>query len=304
MWETDTKEPHKISADERRAMIVDEVNARTSISVSDICEHFGVSAVTARADLGQLERAGKLRRTHGGAVSITRTITISYPDQRMNLNVEAKRIIAQRALQFVDQGDSLFVDSGTTTLEFVRALYSKPNITIVTNDLSIATFADSNLPHADVILLGGALRKNHRYITGSIANSILDTLSLDKAFMGTDSFDHTQGFATEFTGNAEIKRGMLAHSKSHIMLMDATKVRTPSFMSFAGVEDFDVIVMDEDPDDTVYEAIEGSRSHALLITSDAPRSGMPAGGNDLLGVPTKERGSRSGLGRQTDVHVL
>ena len=207
MWETDDKQPRKVSADERRVMIVDEVNSRTSIHVSDICEHFGISEVTARSDLDKLERAGKLRRTHGGAVSITRTITISYPDQRMNLNVDAKRKVAECAADLVMNGDSLFVDSGTTTLEFVRLLGSKHNITIVTNDLSIATFADSNLPHADVVLLGGALRKNHRYITGSIANDILSRLYVDKAFMGTDSFDVQQGFATEFTGNAEIKRG-------------------------------------------------------------------------------------------------
>ena len=97
MWETDDKQPRKVSADERRVMIVDEVNSRTSIHVSDICEHFGISGVTARSDLDKLERAGKLRRTHGGAVSITRTITISYPDQRMNLNVDAKRKVAECA---------------------------------------------------------------------------------------------------------------------------------------------------------------------------------------------------------------
>ena len=87
MWKTSTKEALRISADERRAMIVDEVNDRSSLQVSDICDRFGISAVTARADLAQLERAGKLRRTHGGAVSITRSISVSYPDQRMNLNV-------------------------------------------------------------------------------------------------------------------------------------------------------------------------------------------------------------------------
>ena len=101
MWETDDKQPRKVSADERRVMIVDEVNSRTSIHVSDICEHFGISEVTARSDLDKLERAGKLRRTHGGAVSITRTITISYPDQRMNLNVDAKRKVAECAADLV-----------------------------------------------------------------------------------------------------------------------------------------------------------------------------------------------------------
>lgn len=298
MWETDDKQPRKVSADERRVMIVDEVNSRTSIHVSDICEHFGISEVTARSDLDKLERAGKLRRTHGGAVSITRTITISYPDQRMNLNVDAKRKVAECAADLVMNGDSLFVDSGTTTLEFVRLLSSKHNITIVTNDLSIATFADSNLPHADVVLLGGALRKNHRYITGSIANDILSRLYVDKAFMGTDSFDVQQGFATEFTGNAEIKRGMLAHSNRHIVLMDTSKLRRPSFISFASLADFDVIVMDEDPDDIMAQAVAASRSHAQLVLADEAGKGMLGAGEELIGGPRDHPG-----GRQWMAHI-
>lgn len=298
MWETDDKEPRKVSADERRVMIVDEVNSRTSIHVADICEHFGISEVTARSDLDKLERAGKLRRTHGGAVSITRTITISYPDQRMNLNVEAKRKVAQCAAELVSNGDSLFVDSGTTTLEFVRLLGSKHDITIVTNDLSIATFADSNLPHADVVLLGGALRKNHRYITGPIANDILGRLYVDKAFMGTDSFDPQQGFATEYTGNAEIKRGMLAHSNRHIVLMDITKLRQPSFISFAGISDFDVIVMDEDPDGTMAQAAESARTHARLVIADEVMRGMHIADEELIGGSQDRPG-----GRQWMTHI-
>lgn len=298
MWETDDKQPCKVSADERHVMIVDEVNSRTSIHVADICEHFGISEVTARSDLNKLERAGKLRRTHGGAVSITRTITISYPDQRMNLNVEAKRKVAQCAAELVSSGDSLFVDSGTTTLEFVRLLGSKHDITIVTNDLSIATFADSNLPHADVVLLGGALRKNHRYITGPIANDILGRLYVDKAFMGTDSFDPQQGFATEYTGNAEIKRGMLAHSNRHIVLMDITKLRQPSFISFAGISDFDVIVMDEDPDGTMAQAVESARTHARLVIADEVMRGMHIADEELIGGSQDRPG-----GRQWMTHI-
>ncbi len=271
-------------------MIVDEVNSRASIHVADICERFGISEVTARSDLDKLERAGKLRRTHGGAVSITRTITISYPDQRMNLNVEAKRKVAECAAEFVENGDSLFVDSGTTTLEFVHFLYSKRNITIVTNDLSIATFSDSNLPHADVVLLGGALRKNHRYITGSIANDILNRLYVDKAFMGTDSFDASQRFSTEFTGNAEIKQGMLARSKQHVLLMDASKVGRSSFISFANLSDFDVIIIDQDPDDVLAHAIAEAHARVRLVTVDSEYGDAFAAKDEFIGASPHLRG--------------
>lgn len=273
VWESSQHEDRRISIDERRAMIVEEVNRRSSIQVSDICERFGVSEVTARNDLDKLEKGGKLRRTHGGAVSITRTITVSYPDQRMNVNVEAKRLVAERAARLVSNGDSLLVDTGTTTFEFVHFLYEKRNITIVTSDLSIATFADSNLPHADVLLLGGALRKNHRYMTGSITNDTLGRLHLDKAFLATDSFHPAYGFTTEFTGNADVKSLMLRRASERIMLMDATKARQPSFIRFADISDLDVIVTDFDPDGVLAAAIERSGAPVRLMEA---REGVPA----------------------------
>ncbi len=112
----------KIAIDERLCDDCRGDQCRTSLQVADICERFGVSEVTAKNDLDKLEKNGKLRRTHGGAVSLTRTITVSFPDQRLNLNVEAKRAITERAASFVHDGDSLFVDTGTTAFEFVHFL--------------------------------------------------------------------------------------------------------------------------------------------------------------------------------------
>lgn len=301
MWETGDSEGRRVSIDERRAMIVEEVNRRSSIQVSDICERFGVSEVTARNDLDNLEKAGKLRRTHGGAVSISRTITVSYPDQRMNLNVEAKRAVAKLAADLVMNGDSLLVDTGTTTFEFVQSLYEKRSITIVTSDLSIATFADSNLPHAEVLLLGGVLRKNHRYITGPITADILSRLHVDKAFLACDSFDPVFGFTTEFTGNAEVKRLMLARSREHFMLMDASKVRRPSFIEFARPKDFTAILVDEDPKGVVAKSIEASHaSCTLLLACDGKRAEDEA---QAVERQLNRRNGGEGVGRQTSSHV-
>lgn len=228
-------------------------------------------------------------------MSISRTITVSYPDQRMNINVEAKRIVAGKAAEFVSNGDSLLIDTGTTTFEFVNTLYDKRNITIVTSDLSIATFADSNLPHADVLLLGGALRKNHRYMTGSITNEILGRLHLDKAFVATDSFHEEYGFTTEYTGNADVKRLMLRRAKERFMIMDASKVRPPSFIQFATVNDFDTIITDYDPNGVLARAIADNGAHARLIEAaeeDFARDRANSDKDTLLMI-----------GRQTDGHV-
>lgn len=247
---------NKASMDERRALIAEEVNRNLSLQVSDICKMFNVSEVTARGDLAALEKMGRLRRTHGGAASISRVITVSYPDQRMNSNVEAKRSVAQRAADLVADGDSLFVDTGTTTLEFIKCLCDKREITIVTNDLAIAMFADSSLPNADVLLLGGVLRKNHRYITGTLTKRNLDSIFADKAFLATDSFTPGRGFTTEYMANADAKYGMIAHATKRIMLMDSSKIRPSCFLKFANLDDFDMIVTDCDVNDVLHRECE------------------------------------------------
>ena len=111
-----------LSSEERRMEIMSMLERGASVQVAQLAETFGVSRVTARADLDALERDGKLRRTHGGATSLSRTLTVSVQDRRVNVNAEAKRKIARRALSFVEDGDSILVDSGTTALEFVRLL--------------------------------------------------------------------------------------------------------------------------------------------------------------------------------------
>lgn len=295
MWEN----PHddrKIAIDERRAMIVEEINRRTSLQVADICERFGVSEVTARNDLDKLEKNGKLRRTHGGAVSLTRTITVSFPDQRLNLNVEAKRAITERAASFVHDGDSLFVDTGTTAFEFVHFLYDKRDITLVTSDLSIASFADSSMPHANILVLGGTLRKNHRYITGPITTEIMGRLRVDKAFLAADSFTPGFGFSTQFTGVAEVKGMMLKQSREHFMMMDASKVHDPCFMRFAQLTDFQTIIMDYDPSSAVSRELTRTGSEAKLILTGPSPDGKRA-------LPLKTRNAEGLIGREGHTHI-
>ena len=289
MWEKH-QDDHKITVDERRAMIVDEVNRRTSLQVSDICERFGVSEVTVRNDLDKLEKSGKLRRTHGGAVSITRTITVSFPDQRLNLNVEAKRAVTKRAAEFVHDGDTLFVDTGTTAFEFAHFLYDKRDITIVTADLSIASFADSSMPHAHVLVLGGTLRKNHRYITGPITTEIMAKLRVDKAFLAADSFTPSFGFSTQFTGVAEVKEMMLRQSREHYMMMDVSKVRDPCFIRFAKLSDFNAVIMDFDPNGEVERAIQADSPETSLILTN---------GKDSHDMPLEVRNEEGHIGRES-----
>ena len=157
-----------LSPAERQRFIMNWLAEKPNISVSDIVRRFSVSEVTARHDLVSLESEGKLRRVRGGAVSLSRSNAISYPEERINVQVEAKEAIAATAATLVDDGDVLVIDIGTTGFYFAKALVDKREIAIITGDLAIANYASFNLPNASVVLLGGSVRKGHLYLAGAL----------------------------------------------------------------------------------------------------------------------------------------
>ena len=236
-----------MSQEERRAAILSMLDRATSVQATQLAEAFGVSRVTARADLDALARDGKLRRTHGGAVSLSKTLTVSVQDRRVNVNADAKRAIARLAAPFVEDGDSVLVDSGTTALELVRAISGRSGVTVVTDDFTIADYVDRSAPSLDVIMLGGSLRKGHRYTAGPLALRTLELLRPDKAFVTPTSYVPGRGLMTNNQDMAELKRAFLACAARTFVLMDQSKVGAPGLLWFGTLADAEAVVMDADP---------------------------------------------------------
>ena len=231
-------------AEERRTAIMDML---------EIAQAFGVSTVTARGDLDALAAAGKLRRTHGGAVSLHKTLTVSVQDQRVNVNVDAKQSIARAALELVRDGDTVFVDSGTTALEFVRMLDMRTGITVITADITIADYIDESLPSVDVIMLGGELRKGHRYLFGPLTMAAIATIHADLAVICPGAFVAGRGFVTDFPQMAEIKQAAMSAASHSVALMDASTSR--GTYCFAPIHAVDHIVIDKDDEGTLSDAL-------------------------------------------------
>ena len=253
-------------ADERRAAILGLLERASSVQVAELARTLGVSTVTVRADLDALERDGKLRRTHGGAVSLSKTITVSIQDRRVNVNVEAKRSIARAAARMVTDGSSVIVDSGTTALELVRCLAPRSGVTVVTADLTVADFIDRSLPGVDVMLLGGALRKGHRYLYGPLALRSLELLHAERAFLCPTSLVPGRGFMTNFAQMAEVKAAFLSCADERVVLMDSSKVGAPGLVRFAGASDVDLVVAEADPEGAI--AAELEETSAKLVLAD------------------------------------
>ena len=265
MTDKDIEQPRVFRAEDRRDEILVILERDGKISVDDICRTFDVSAVTARADLNILEERGKVRRIHGGAILVDHALMVEDIDRRMMVNTRAKRRIAHVARRLVHDGDAILVDSGSTAYEFLRTLEDLRNITILTHDLTNAAFVQTHLKNASLILLGGAVRPDHGYCCGALTLLQLRQVYADKAFVATNSFAPSAGFMTENESAAEVKATIIEHARERIMLLDSSKVGVHNFIRFAGLRDFEYVVMDEDPDQVVSRAISSSGGDCRLL---------------------------------------
>ena len=262
---TDAERSRFLRTEDRRDAILNMLISEGKVSVDDICQHFGISAVTARADLNLLEERGKLRRIHGGALPVDHTLMVEDIEHRLTVNTRAKRHIANIANRLVQDGDAILVDSGSTAFEFLRTLDNRWGITVVTHDLMNAAYVQTHLKNADLILLGGRVHPNHGFCYGTLTLHQLDQVYVDKAFLATNSFSPEVGFMTENEGVAGVKTAMLSRARQRIMLVDSSKIGLHNYMRFAGLSDFEYIIMNEDPGQIVAQAIASSNEGTRLL---------------------------------------
>ena len=255
----------RMLAAERRRRILEMLAERPAVLVSEICEACGVSAVTARADLDYLEGEGLLRRTHGGAVALSDYLPARGSEQDRR-SLRAKQALARRAAELVVDGETILVGSGSTTLEFVRALRGREGLTVVSNAVDILACVARELPLATPVSTGGELDRAHRHLYGPILASSLSDVLLDKVFLGADAFEPSMGFLATLEMTAFAKVEFLRHARRHVILMDASKVgREEPALRFARPDEVDVVVMDVDPGGVVRAACNAGERRVEVI---------------------------------------
>ncbi|MCT4597961.1 MAG: DeoR/GlpR family DNA-binding transcription regulator [Vallitalea sp.] len=241
-------------AEERKEQIIKMVNEKEKIYVPEMSRIFNVSTATIRNDLNELEKSGRLVRTHGGAISIQNSGLELNTEQKKVKNSNSKLLIATQALEFIENGDIILIDTGTTTYQLATLLKEKRNITIVTNDIEIALQLEE-VTGLNVILVGGMLRKGFHCTLGPFANKILSEISVDKAFIATNGIDTETGLYTPDTNQAAIKECMISCAREKYLLCDSSKFGRKSFSKFADVSDFDFIITDKQIEEEEYEKL-------------------------------------------------
>lgn len=231
----------------RFAQIAEMVNEGGSISIKEICEQFGVSDMTARRDLKELDRQGLLRRVHGGAItSLARSYEPPFPT-RATKNSNAKVAIGLRAADIVYDGDSIALDVGTTTLEIVNGLKGKRNLTIITSCLQIANLVVKELSlSSDVrlILTGGIVRPRELSMIGSIPQDVYQNLHVDKAFIGIGGIHPGDGLTEYNLEDAQTKQALIKSAREKIVVADGSKFGVTTFASVAPIQSINTIITD------------------------------------------------------------
>lgn len=233
---------------ERRNKIVDLVNAQGSVLVIDLSNTFGISEVTIRADLRLLEEKGLVTRFHGGAAKPGTHMTDSDSQEvtledRYKLASDPKKRIAQAAAAMIEEGMTLILDSGSTTMLIAEALAKKANITVITNNLP-AAFALSENKDITLVVCGGTVRHKTHSMHGTIAERSLQGISADLMFVGADGIDTTNGITT-FNEGYSISSVMAAAAHKVVAVLDASKFNRRGFNQVLPMEQIDVVITDE-----------------------------------------------------------
>ncbi|MGB5705762.1 MAG: DeoR/GlpR family DNA-binding transcription regulator [Arenicellales bacterium] len=237
-------------------MIADLVRQVGTVSVEELCTKFTSSAETIRRDLNALADVGKVKKIHGGA---TTPLTVGEGpfQQRLRNNVAAKRGIAKKAAAIVSPGQTIFVDTGTTTLTFAEEISDIEGITVVTNSLEIARYIGlHSRASLRLFVLGGEYNADNRETFGQECLHQLRSFRAHHAFITVGCVDAEAG-ATDFNfEEAQLARAMIARSKRVVMLADASKFDRIAGYEVGPLGKFDSLVSDTEPGPALMQALQ------------------------------------------------
>ena len=244
-------------SEERRRLIVEEINKRNHITVDELCKVFSASPGTIRNDLNALHNLGLVHRTHGGAICIGQSSFEYATTDKQILHLSEKIRIAEQALKLINDGDTLVIDTGTTTRELAKLLGCKNNLNVVTNDLQIAIELEKH-KSVGIIFIGGVVRNKFHCTIGPQAINELSDLSVDKSFLATNGISISNSITTPNIDLAEIKKKYITIAKQVYLLCDSSKFGHASFKKYATINDMTSIITNKDLDKKYVQELENS----------------------------------------------
>lgn len=228
---------------ERMKLILAFIEEKGSAQVKELAKAQKVSEATIRRDLAELEKMGSVKRTHGGAILFGNNAPYERVFQdKSDLQSSEKRRIGVLASRYVSDGDTVFLDYGTTVLQLALNLGEKRHLTVITNDLSIANAVVLH-PSSSLIITGG-IRKGSNVLIGSVAENFIRQIRVDKVFLSADAVDPEFGVSSSDFDGTEIKSLVVQAGKEVILLADKTKFGRTALARICQFNELDRIITD------------------------------------------------------------
>jgi DeoR family fructose operon transcriptional repressor len=234
-------------AEERQQAIASLVISKGRASVAELAQAYEVTTETVRRDLAVLDRAGVVRRVHGGAVPVRALHLVETGvGERETTRAEYKDAIAAAAAEFFPlSGASVLLDAGTTTARIAAQLPADRELVVVTNSVPIAARLAA-MPSVSLQLLGGRVRGLTQAAVGEQTLRVLDTLRVDIAFIGTNAISVGHGLSTPDSDEAAVKRAMVGAANYVVVAADSSKVGREELVSFAPISSVDTLITDSE----------------------------------------------------------
>ncbi len=256
---------HKLMIEERRRLIREMVEARGSVTVDELANHFSLSKVSIRSDLRYLDAMGVLVRSRGGALVIRDGDDLPI-NVKENLHRAQKIRIAEEAVRQIVDGETIILDSGSTTAEIAKRIRGLKlnSINVITNALNIAVLL-ANTSHVNLIMLGGVLRNNSFSLSGSQAEKALEGLYADRLFLGVDSIDPQIGLMTPHLMEAQLNAKMIQISRKVIAVADSSKLMRRNLSVIARMDQIHMLITDKAAQPDMVESFAATGVEVVLV---------------------------------------
>lgn len=230
-------------ANQRREKILELLKEDGSAKVIKLSKIFKVSEVTIRQDLEKLEKDGYIKREHGGAFlknveHSVKSFTLLNQD-----NIEKKKKIGKKAASLIETGETVILDSGSTTTEIAKNLIGRTGITVITNALNIAMMLGAE-PGIEVIVTGGEFKPPTLSLTGQKAASFFEDINVHKLFLATAGISLRSGLTYPSLSDIVVKKAMIEAADQTYLVADSTKIGKNAFASLGALSLIDFIITD------------------------------------------------------------
>lgn len=228
---------------QRREKIMELLREDGSAKVLNLAKLFKVTEVTIRQDLEKMEKDGLILREHGGAYlknikDQVQTFSLTHQE-----NLDKKALIAQKCLDFIEAGDTIILDSGSTTTEVAKGLKGRKNLTVITNALNIALILGAE-PGIEVIVTGGEFKPPTLSLTGQKAADFFKGLHAQKLFLATAGISLKAGLTYPSISDLVVKKAMIDAAETTYLVADSTKMGKAAFASLGALSLIDYIITD------------------------------------------------------------